>query len=110
MSTRAHIRIVERHETFMLYHHHDGYPEGIGRDLKQFLNAKKWWYADEIANDLIKQRSIEDDEYEITSCVHGDEEYIYVIDCDNKTLKCYAHNWDEAYETSVMRPEIAIPE
>ena len=94
----------------MLYHHCDGYPEGIGRDLKQFLHAKKWWFASEIANDLIKQRGIKDDGYEVTTCVHGDEEYIYVIDCDKKTLKCYEHRWDEPYEISISRQEIGIPE
>ncbi len=110
MSTRAHIRIIEGNDTFLLYHHHDGYPEGVGSDLKQFLSQRRWWYADEIANDLIKGKLDKDDEYEIASCLHGDEAYIYVINCDDRTLKCYGHNFDEDYETSVRSKEINIPD
>ena len=40
MSTRAHIRIKDGDEQIMLYHHHDGYPDGVGRDLKEFLADK----------------------------------------------------------------------
>lgn len=107
MSTRAHIRIKDGRDLFLLYHHHDGYPEGIGVDLKKFLSAKNYWCGDCIANELVKSK--DDDEYEITSCLHGDEEYIYVIDCNNKTLKCYKHNWDEPFDISVTREEIEIP-
>ena len=38
MSTRAHIRIYDSGGCIQLYHHCDGYPEGIGRDLKSVLD------------------------------------------------------------------------
>ena len=100
MSTRAHIRIIEDYEQIMLYHHSNGYPEGVGSDLKKFLqeNCKDYWDNCEIANGLVKggvkhayksaiSRKYEitpDDGYEITTSLHGDEDYIYVIDCDKK--------------------------
>ena len=88
MSTRAHILIKGGSEQFYVYHHHDGYPEGVGKDLKSYLNNLKWrWYPDDIVNDLVK--GIIDDGYEITSCMHGDEEYLYFIDCDAPQLVGY---------------------
>lgn len=127
MSTRAHIRIKDGDEQIMLYHHHDGYPEGVGRDLKKFLqeNCQNYWDACEIANGLVKggikhehkglySGNVEvraDDEYEITTCIHGDEEFIYVIDCDKKELKCYTHKWDAPFsESTVPERECTIPE
>lgn len=127
MSTRAHIRIKDGDEQIMLYHHHDGYPEGVGRDLKKFLSEKfkNWWDACEIANGLVKggvrheRKSLlsgkveisTDDEYEITTCLHGDENFIYIIDCDKKELKCYTHKWDAPFADSVVpERECTIPE
>lgn len=89
MSTRCNI-MIEREGYFpvILYHHHDGYPQGVGYDLHTRLkNIEGGWYQQEIANSLVKDLN---DEYEITSCVHGDIEYLYVINCKEKTLKCYA--------------------
>ena len=52
-----------------------------------------------------------DDEYEITTCLHGDEEFVYVIDCRAKSLKCYKAGWDEPYESIVVPDnECEIPE
>ena len=113
MSTRCHIRIKEGEEQFQLYHHHDGYPEGVGAELKKYLATKNHngsWYADEIANELVKGKLVADDEYEITSCIHGDEEYVYVIDCVAQTLKCYAHKWDESFDDCcIASREVVIP-
>lgn len=127
MSTRAHIRIKDGDEQIMLYHHHDGYPEGVGRDLKKFLreNCQNYWDACEIANGLVKggikhehkglySGKVEvraDDEYEIATCIHGDEDYIYIIDCRAKTLKCYYHKWDEPLQDTIQpEREREIPE
>ena len=102
MSTRATIKITEKKDTIRIYHHHDGYPEGVGHDLKKYLgNIRYGWDAFHIANDLIKLE--DDDEYELTPCIHGDEEYLYLIDCDKKELTCYAMGWDES-EESIIRP------
>lgn len=80
MSTRAHIRVIDSSGIIMLYHHCDGYPEGIGRDL--------------IQNKL----GLNDTTYAPATCIHGDEEYVYVIDCRDRTIKCFRHGWDESFE------------
>ena len=106
MSTRACIRIKERISEgsskkdceIILYHHHDGYPSGVGSDLKRYIaeEVSTWtfWNPEAIATDLvrgiIKDSDGEPDlSYEVAICEHGDCEYGYVIDCDAKTLKCY---------------------
>lgn len=109
MSTRAHVRIIEGNESICLYHHHDGYPEGVGATLVREIlpkleRRKKVPYsidANDLANHLIK---IQDDEYELTPCLHGDEEYVYVIDVDNYSLKCFESGWDMKFE------DIVVPE
>lgn len=108
MSTRATIKITEGSDTIWVYHHSDGYPDGIGSDLKKYIKNIKYWSCDEIATDLVKGKkcgkthniwadtyTVGDDGYEVTTGQHGDEEYGYHIDCDNKTLTCYRLGWDE---------------
>lgn len=86
MSTRCNVIVKEGKSKIYLYHHHDGYPEGVGMFLKNFLQGVKFWYNDIIATDLVK---LADDEYGISNGVHEDIEFLYVIDCRKKTLKCY---------------------
>ena len=93
MSTRATIRLKEKDNVVNLYHHHDGYPKGVGADLKGRLNNdKKYWDMYSFATLLIKDNA---DEYELTSGQHGDEAYAYLIDFDAKTITCYKIGWDE---------------
>lgn len=98
MSTRGNIIIKNKTEQVILYHHHDCYPEGVGLDLlrKVYPKLKDTKYyndVEDIANALIKDK--EDDEYELTTCIHGDIEYLYEIDTDNKTIKCFEWNWNK---------------
>ena len=96
MSTRATIRLKEKDNVVNLYHHHDGYPEGVGEDLKQRLNGHNnscnYWDMYSFATILIKDRK---DEYELTFGQHGDENYAYLVDFDTKTITCYKVGWDE---------------
>lgn len=111
MSTRATICIKEKNEQdIWVYHHCDGYPTGIGSDLKRYLNTLKYrWIATEIANDLIKDRvALKDDGYELTSGQHGDEAYAYLIDCDERTIKCYNINFNQ-FEWKT-EDEVKIPD
>ena len=99
MSTRANIRITDGEDQILLYHHCDGYPEGVGAELKEFLKDKRYWDAERIASGLATMKDRWNQyPYECAICLHGDEEYVYVIDCDQKTLTCYKHGWDESYE------------
>lgn len=97
MSTRATILIRQesRNAHFRIYHHTDGYPDGIGADIKRVLDKTNSWCACCIANDMLKGLNGFDEHYELTFCQHGDEEYAYLIDCDNKQLTCYKIGWDE---------------
>lgn len=102
MSTRATIKIKRGDELIRVYHHSDGYPEGVGVDLKNYLDGLKNWIPDRIANHLVKNglpnlynSNVIDESYEVTISQHGDEEFGYLIDCDNKQLKCYRLSWDE---------------
>lgn len=106
MSTRCHIIIRDESNNFecRIYHHFDGYPEGVGADLKKYLSQRETnWFGTYIANDLIKGKITTetmnglkpDMGYEVTFGIHGDEEFVYIIDCDEQTLKCYSMEWDE---------------
>lgn len=96
MSTRAHIRINDGDNVLYLYHHCDGYPEGVGEELKEMLGSLRnvTWTADYVHRSI----SSTDDSYEdAPEGQHGDEEYAYLIDCGTRTLKCYKVGWDEDY-------------
>lgn len=99
MSTRAHIRIQDKDErnTCFIYHHCDGYPEGVGEELKEMMDSMakcKEWTPDFVHRSITNS----DDSYEdAPEGQHGDEEYAYLIDCDSRTLTCYAVGWDEEY-------------
>lgn len=125
MSTRCCVKVVrnfgeagttDRIEKAMLYHHHDGYPEGVGVDLKN--RSLKWpsyygiWDMDEIVNSLIKDTK---DEYEFTVYDHTDIEYLYTINCNKMTITCNKCRWifeDEhgnVVDKSEIGEEVPIP-
>lgn len=89
MSTRCNIIVKENGKKVVLYHHHDGYIEGVGADLfnrfnERFSNPNSCVYWDDVVNELVKDAK---DEYEVTSGIHGDIEYLYTIDTKKKTIK-----------------------
>ena len=89
MSTRATIKIVKKgKDDLWMYHHSDGYPDGVGCELLEFLSniGDENWNQNYISNRINNENS----SYEFTSGQHGDEEYAYLIDCDAHTLKCYS--------------------
>lgn len=118
MSTRCNIIVKDRwNNRVYLYHHHDGYPEFVGACLAEMLAGMQPWQIKQhpfsIANKLVKNgiqyqttdwrthepKVVTDDEYEITSGVHGDIEYLYVINGKAGTLRCYAVDlWEDAGE------------
>lgn len=126
MSTRAQIRIKDEYGYIDLYHHHDGYPEGVGADLKKYLDSKHngkyaHWSVRITANQLIKGAIKDvfageeqpDMGYEVTNGFHSDIDYAYLIDCEKKELKCYYvdfesdyHSLEEIFESA---KEVEIP-
>lgn len=95
MSTRSEIIIKDYGQEYnfkvKLYHHHDGYPSGVGKFLIEQVLPKllrtNSESCDTIANFLIKHP--DDNEFEITVYKHVDIEYQYVIDIPKKEIKCY---------------------
>jgi hypothetical protein len=112
MSTRCQIRIKDEYRSVELYHHHDGYPEGVGADLKEYcskLPNDKWsyWSIRRITNDFLKGElklehcdgTIEPDMgYELALGFHSDIEYAYLIDCEKRTLQGFKLSYSEDYE------------
>lgn len=89
MSTRANIVLQEKGHTLWLYHHSDGYPSYLGWKLMQIMEKHKkddGFDIFDIANEMFKDK--EDDGFEITKGQHGDIEYLYLIDIQDKEIAC----------------------
>lgn len=116
MSTRCTIKVIENKDDaqpMWIYHHHDGYPKGVGEQLKNYLKEKKrglfYWNKCVIVNDIVKNgisypNCIDiDKHFEITDGQHGNEEYGYVINTEEKSLCYYELGWDE-FDWSGLEP------
>lgn len=91
MSTRASVIVKDDRDIFYLYQHSDGYPQGLGETIKEFLDSH---YArnskddiDYLAGALISFVNFDDVKRDASSVslvptksVHGDEEWQYIID------------------------------
>lgn len=97
MSARAIIKIKQGQHKQYIYHHCDGYPEYVGKDVKRMLDQIGHWTLKKITRQLLdgivheychdhKER---DTDYECIDHPCGWEEYGYVIDCDAKTFRAY---------------------
>lgn len=100
MSTRASILIKEEDRERWFYHHIDGYPTLlgflIGQSLSQSDYIKDEWNVDDIATMLLR----EDITYGVSATrakfienygLSEDSQFVYIINCPNKTLSCYFH-------------------
>lgn len=97
MSTRATIKIVKNDcNSETLYHHYDGYPEGVGNELDMFL--KKIYSNNEKVDtptQLAQLINEYDNSYQLNETQHGDEEFAYLINMPDYTITCYALDFDE---------------
>ena len=88
MSTRCNIRVYDYRDksSLWIYHHHDGYPAGVGKELEQFLSTGGNRLLS--PNNMFKALCyIYGEEYKATSCRHGDISYMYDIEInDEKTV------------------------
>lgn len=113
MSTRSNIIVKDDSSKFYLYRHCDGYPDITGRHLKRTLanNAYSQFDGAKLASDLIqynetlKYTNTVYYPYELTYCIHGDIEYLYVIDLKENSLKCYLVNGCDQKEENIVKPE-----
>lgn len=105
MSTRCHVIIRETDDsnsnTKYIYHHCDGYPEGVGSELKKILESCPSYDWETIMEKILGYSS----QYEEDRGIHGDEEYIYEIDAKNThaILKCYSS--DGSYRKELIFKE-----
>jgi hypothetical protein len=110
MSTRANVIIKDKHTELYFYRHSDGDPGCTGESLQEFVKGyttKKFrldamqssgWLviqgqselkADDTGYDYGKIMGWKVGYYEPTNQIHGDVEYIYVIDLNKLTLSCH---------------------
>ena len=102
MSTRCNIIIREGKDKILLYHHHDGYPEGVGKDLLNYMqktcDEHRGVCAESVARELVKNETsrtgLNDNGYVPAICIHYDIEYLYEIDTDRCTLRCWSVRLD----------------
>ena len=103
MSTRANIKMIDSFgDELWFYRHSDGYPEGTMPTLNKFLDlVKKGKIRDNvgqasgwlimIGHEEYGSMSVEADwkvgSYEPTNSMHGDIEYLYIIDLDKREIK-----------------------
>ena len=97
MSTRANIFIrndYDDQEKVVIYHHYDGYPEGVGKDLTSILhkiNKEKHTKVtkEELANYICNNNN----DYRITTPFEAaDAEYIYEINLAKRRVE-----WEGLY-------------
>ena len=95
MSTRCNIVIENKNDVLYLYHHFDGYPEGVGAELLELQNMLKSNMTPQDVYDSLVY--LYGDGYELTDRLHGDIEYVYFIKLndDNAEIifdKCIRNN------------------
>jgi hypothetical protein len=102
MSTRSHIIVRESDkspisEWSYIYHHCDGYPEGVGSEIGDAFDEKI--RSNILGNkytldDVHSMITGIDDYYYPDDSIHGDEEYIYVVtlepDREGVVVDCYS--------------------
>lgn len=88
MSTRCCIYLKQGDETVaQFYHHHDGYPGGVGRELAELLDHTVPMPAEKYIEAL--GRFDASYEYEPDQTQHGDLDYEYDIDLDAWSVTCH---------------------
>lgn len=125
MSTRCNVIINSYDKSgepihYQLYHHHDGYPLGVGADLVEYIKEIKTnednglqilSSCEKLADYLCDP--LRNDEYEnegTNICLHGDIEYLYIIDLSTQVLKCFEINsWRYIDNISLMLANDEFP-
>ena len=97
MSTRCHIVVEESFDKeHYIYHHCDGYPSGVGAELKEILEKCPSYDWETIMENILGYS----DQYEEDNGIHGDEEYLYEIKAwkNNAILECYTCDGPEKHD------------
>lgn len=111
MSTRTSILIQGSDDVRWFYHHTNGHPTFMGLLLAKLLNesdyVKNEWNVNDIADMLLKEevrygvgnyKANFEEYYELAD----DCDFVYMINCLNKSLTCYRHyNNEQLIECAV---------
>lgn len=94
MSTRTNIIIKDSGKNIqkVIYHHCDGYFEGVGKELLTIISQYVKKYNKFTINDFFVDIVSFDYQYEEDTSIHTDIEYLYMIDIISSTLivfKCW---------------------
>jgi len=97
MSTRANIFIrndYDDRDKVILYHHCDGYPDGVGRDLRSILSNIPQETNETLTKESLAEYICEKDSYFriTTPFVAGDAEYNYEINLSKRRV-----DWEHLY-------------
>ena len=95
MSTRSIIRIIDRNGTNDLFHHYDGYPSGVGAQLMYYVYPLIQRYNHYRWKDLFTILNKADDDYRITTRVHPDIEFMYIINLKTKKIQCLDGHYEK---------------
>lgn len=94
MSTRCMVKVIFKTKEVNLYHHCDGYPEGVGFCLLKIMDKFKKTKNRMIINDMVKKG-----DFEITFGNHCDIEYYYELNFDLEQVRCMSvNNWGKEME------------
>lgn len=82
MSTRANIFVDYLGERKQFYHHYDGYPDGVGSELVEYLTKAQegTTETEKVFSNfmkIIKSDELYEEEDEVN--IHGDIEYLYYV-------------------------------
>lgn len=127
MSTRANIVLTDGTDELIFYRHSDGYPEGTLPTLKQFLDlveegiirdnvgqAAGWLiligareYGVKLDRSEIDPPSLgagmqwKVGAYEPTTELHGDIEFLYVVDLEKRTIRHHKVAYDSTWNPRI---------
>lgn len=102
MSTRCNVVVKNGSKQTILYHHFDGYPEGVGKNLVEFMADKHSGEINDV-DEFVKELKAFDNIYEDTLGLHWDIEYLYVIWLDAESVVCYSVNfWDTVSDDDAL--------
>lgn len=100
MSTRANIYIRKSYcdrGKEILYHHYDGYPKGVGRDLTRILDRLPKDSEDKVLPEYLDKKRLaeficeQDSDFKITTPYSaGDAEFEYEINIEKRRVDWYA--------------------
>jgi len=89
MSTRASIKFTDADDTYFVYRRCDGFPDEVLADINSVIVIAKGRWSGSEAGQLVAlffaytgDANMRLQHYELTSCVHGDESYEYLVDYD----------------------------